>query len=103
MINHSGKFNSSPSGFSFLTNHANVLLLIARDANPRIRELAAEVGITERAVQRIVEDLTANGYLFVTKEGRRNRYRVEPGLPLRRRVSTHRTVGDLVRFIYPEL
>ena len=68
----------------------------------RMRELAAEIGITERAVQRIVEDLTVSGYLVVTKEGRRNRYKLEEGMRLPHRVESHRSVGELVRFLHPE-
>lgn len=80
-----------------------MLLLIARDTDLRMRELAREIGITERAVQRIVDDLTVTGYLVVTKEGRRNHYRVEMGMPLRRRLDSHRTISDLMHLIYPKL
>ena|ERR1700679_3762350 len=89
------------AGFDFFTNHAHVLFLISRSANLRMRELAAEIGITERAVQRIVEDLTTSGYLVVTKEGRRNHYQVEWELPLRHPLEAHRTVGELVHCIFP--
>jgi DNA-binding IclR family transcriptional regulator len=102
MIQMSNRFDSNPTGFTFFTNHVHVLLLIAREAGLRMRELAAEVGITERAVQRIVEDLTAAGYLVVTKEGRRNRYQVARQMPLRHRVEAHRTVGELIDFVFPE-
>jgi predicted transcriptional regulator len=97
--------HSDPSllGFSFFTNHAHVLFVIARESDARMRELATEVGITERAVQRIVEDLTATGYLLVTKEGRRNHYQIQSELPLRRAIEAHRNVGELIRFIYPEI
>jgi predicted transcriptional regulator len=97
--------NSDPPSvkFAFFTNHAHVLFLIARESDARMRELAAEVGITERAVQRIVEDLTTTGYLLVTKEGRRNHYQIQCAKPLRHHVEAHRSVGDLIRFIYPEL
>ena len=60
----------------FLSNHAHVLLCIARDHNSRTRDIAAQVGITERAAQRIVSDLIAEGYLKRTKIGRRNRYEI---------------------------
>lgn len=94
--------DSHSQGFAFLTNHAHVLLLIARETNLRMRELATEVGITERAVQRIVEELTASGYLVVTKEGRRNHYQVREELFVGHRVASHRTIGDLIRFVFPE-
>ena len=63
-----------PTGWTFLTNHAHVLFCIAEDPEMRLRDVAARVGITERAVQRIVTDLEGEGYLTVSKEGRRNRY-----------------------------
>ena len=91
--------NPSQHGFSFFTNYAQVLLLIAQESDVRMRELAADVGITERAIQRIIEDLVTAGYLSVKKEGRRNRYDVRSELPLKRLPVSHRTVGDLVRFV----
>ncbi|MGN6171073.1 MAG: helix-turn-helix transcriptional regulator [Solirubrobacteraceae bacterium] len=60
----------------FLSNHAHVLLCIARDRDSRTRDIAEEVGITERAAQRIVADLIAEGYLKRTKNGRRNHYEI---------------------------
>ncbi|MGN6167834.1 MAG: helix-turn-helix transcriptional regulator [Solirubrobacteraceae bacterium] len=64
------------STWVFLSNHAHVLLCIARDADSRTRDIAEQVGITERAAQRIVADLIAEGYLKRTKIGRRNRYEI---------------------------
>ena len=87
-------------GFSFFTNYAHVLLLIAQASDVRMRELAADVGITERAIQRIIEDLVNAGYLSVTKEGRRNRYELRDDLPLKRLPLANRTIGDLVRFVH---
>jgi len=102
-MNHAANtFDSHPHGFAFLTNHAHVLLLIARERDLRMRELAIEVGITERAVQRIVEELTASGYLIVTKSGRRNHYQVREELFVGHRVASQRTVGELVRFVFAE-
>lgn len=71
------------SSWTFLTNHAQVFLSIAR--NPRItaREIAEVVGITERAVQRIIGDLEAGGYIRRHREGRRNRYELHPDRPMR--------------------
>lgn len=60
-------------GFTLLTNHALVLVLIARARDIRMREIASHIGITERAVQRIIDDLTTHGYLAIVKDGRRNR------------------------------
>jgi DNA-binding IclR family transcriptional regulator len=85
--------------WTFLSNHAHVLLAIARDPEIRLREVADQVGITERAVQRIVADLVDGGFLSRERTGRRNRYRLHPHLPLRHPLETHRTVGDLVEMI----
>jgi predicted transcriptional regulator len=87
---------SPPAGWTFLTNHAHVLLCIARDPAVRLRDVASRVGITERAVQRIVTDLEAGGYLTVSKEGRRNRYHVHPERPLRHPLERARTVKALL-------
>jgi Mn-dependent DtxR family transcriptional regulator len=88
-----------PSGWTFLTNHAHVLFCIAKDPEVRLRDVAAQVGITERAVQRIVTDLEEQGYLTVSKEGRRNRYRVHPDVPLRHPIERHRTVKALLDLV----
>jgi len=101
MIQPSSQSDPRTRSFDFFTNHAHVLLLLAKASDLRMRELAAEIGITERAVQRIVEDLTVSGYLIVSKDGRRNRYRVEESLALPHRVESHRSVGEFVRFLYP--
>ena len=96
--------SSSPAkpGFTFLTNHSHVLLLIAANPEMRMREMALAVGITERAVQRIIEELSASGYLLVTKDGRRNRYEVVRDRPLRHAVEGHCTIGELIRFVHGE-
>ncbi|WP_263359347.1 helix-turn-helix transcriptional regulator [Acidicapsa ligni] len=101
MIAPSRKTDSAPIGFTFFSNHAHVLLLIARESDVRMRELAAEVGITERAVQRIIDDLTANGYVTVTKEGRRNLYQIQGDLPLRHPIERHCTIGSLIGLVFP--
>jgi predicted transcriptional regulator len=89
-------------GFTFFTNYAHVLFLIAKTSDVRMRELASEIGITERAVQRIVDDLTNSGYLSITKEGRRNRYSVKADLSLKHPLAQHRSVGEFFRFIHSE-
>jgi predicted transcriptional regulator len=92
--------SSAPAaGWTFLTNHAHVLFCIAQDPEVRLRDVAARVGITERAVQRIVTDLEAEGYLDVSKEGRRNRYRVNFEKPLRHPIERHRTVSALIALV----
>jgi len=91
----------SPQGFAFLTNHAYVLTIIALRPDVRMREIAASVGITERAVQRIVDDLTTSGVLQVSKSGRRNRYGIRGDAPLGHPLSVHRSVADLIRMVHP--
>jgi predicted transcriptional regulator len=86
-------------GWTFLTNHAHVLLCIAREPEARMRDLADLVGITERAVQRIVTDLEEGGYLVRTREGRRNRYEVLQTLPLRHPIERHQKVAALIALV----
>ncbi len=88
------------TAWTFLTNHAHVLLLLSKYPEMRMRDAAAAVGITERAVQRIVDDLAAAGHLSIGKDGRRNRYTVHAGMPLRHPVEAHCTVGGLIRFVH---
>jgi DNA-binding IclR family transcriptional regulator len=87
------------AAWTFLTNHAHVLLLLSKDSEMRMRDAAAAVGITERAVQRIVDDLAAAGYLSIEKDGRRNHYTVHTAIPLRHPVEAHCSVGGLIRFV----
>ena len=82
--------------WGFLTNHARALLFIAGDADARLRDLAAELGVTERTVYGIVTDLTEAGYVVKEKEGRRNRLLLQTHLPLRDTVGRDRTVDDLL-------
>jgi DNA-binding IclR family transcriptional regulator len=90
----------SPAGdtrpWDFLTNHAHVLICLAADPKARMRDVATRVAITERAVQRIITELAAAGYLIVQRLGRRNRYTVDARLPLRHPLTAHRTVRELV-------
>lgn len=86
--------------WTFLSNHAHVLLLIAREPEIRLREVAVRVGITERAVQRIVADLEEGGYLERERNGRRNRYRVHRERPLRHPIEAHRDIGALLSLIF---
>lgn len=87
----------SASTWSFLSNHTHVLLCISEDADITVRELALRVGITERAVMRIVGELDEAGAIERRREGRRNRYTVNHDLPLRHPVEQHCTIGDLIR------
>lgn len=87
------------ASWTFLTNHSHVLLLIAREPESRMRDLAEQIGITERAVQRIIDELAEGGYLAITKQGRRNAYAVQGEPHLRHPVEAARTVGDLIRMV----
>ena len=82
-----------------MTNHAHVLLILAKSPSERIRDIASVVGITERAVQRIIVELESDGYLEHIRDGRRNVYRVLSKKPLRHDVERHRQVHDLIKLI----
>lgn len=92
---------TSDSGWTFLTNHCHVLICLARDGDLRLRDLAAMVGITERAVQSIIRDLEAHGYIERTRVGRRNHYRIHPGRPMRHPVEAGHDVGELLSLLAP--
>jgi DNA-binding MarR family transcriptional regulator len=87
--------------WTFLTNHSHVLICLARDPQLRLRDLAEQVGITERAVQGIVKDLEAAGCLTRHREGRRNRYEIVSDRPMRHRVERQHLVGDLLGAMAP--
>lgn len=82
--------------WTFFTNHAHVLVCIARDPQTRVRDLAEAVGITERAAHRIVAELVEKGYLDRIRDGRRNRYRVRREMPLRHPVEQPHHVGEIL-------
>ncbi|OIJ93648.1 helix-turn-helix transcriptional regulator [Streptomyces colonosanans] len=86
-------------GWTFLTNHARVLVAIAEDQTTRIRDIAAHCRLTERAVQKIISDLEHDGYLSHTREGRSNTYRIEPGTLLRHPAEEGLTVSDLLALL----
>ena len=83
-------------GWTFLSNHAHVIIVLAAQPDLRLRDVAARVGITERAVQRIVADLVAGGFIAATKVGRCNTYAVAMRARLRHPIEAHRTIADLV-------
>ncbi len=85
--------------WTFLTNHAHVLLCVARDPDIRLRDVADFVGITERAAQRIVADLVEAGYLDRTREGRRNSYQLNPDIPLRHPLDRNHAIGDILEVL----
>lgn len=82
--------------WTFLTNHAHVLVAIARDPTSRLRDIAETVGVTERAAQAIVADLEAGGYLHRTRVGRRNRYTVNMSGRFRHPAEADRRIGDFL-------
>ena len=83
-------------GWTFLTNHAHVMVALAIDSQLRVRDLAAAIGITERAAQRIVGELVDAGYLVREKQGRRNRYELNLELALRHPLEGHHSIGELL-------
>lgn len=88
--------------WTFLTNHAHVLLCLSREPEVRMRDIAELVGITERAVQRIVADLEQAGHVERSRNGRRNRYVVRGDLPLRHPIEQHVRVSALLDFVAGE-
>lgn len=85
------------AGWTFLSHHAHILILLSANSDETLDNLAARAGITVRSVTTIVKDLTEAGYIHKTKVGRRNHYEINTELPLRHQTSAHRTVGDLIR------
>lgn len=79
-----------------MTNHSHVMICLVQNPESRLRDIAARVGITERAVLRIITDLEASGALTRIREGRRNRYQVDLSTPLRHPIESGFTVGDLI-------
>lgn len=82
--------------WTYLTNHTHVLICLAREPELRLRDVAVRVGITERAVQRIVAELEEGGAITRVRDGRRNRYEVHADAPLRHPIEAHRTIADLI-------
>jgi hypothetical protein len=89
----------SATSWTFLTNHAQVLLCIARDPGIRLRDIADRVGITERSAYAIVLDLAEAGYIVKEKSGRRNRYEIQAHLPLPEPTSRESTVGEVLALL----
>ena len=87
------------ANWSFLTNHARVLLCIAHDPGARLRDIAASLGITERSAHGIVTELAEAGYVIKQKDGRRNRYQIQAHLPLPEPTSRDRTVGEVLALL----
>ena len=84
------------SGWSFLTNHTHILVCLTRNPSTTVRNLALQVGITERSVQRILSDLEGSGVITRIKEGRRNSYNLNNSFPLRHPLETQHTIEELL-------
>ena len=84
------------TGWTFLTNHTHILVCLSRDPDMTVRNLALQVGITERSVQRILMELEDSGVVKREKEGRRNRYEVNRGFQLRHPLESQHTLGALL-------
>ena len=89
----------SVADWSFLTNHARVLLCIAHDPGARLRDIAVSLGITERSTHGIITDLVEAGYVMKQKDGRRNRYQIEADLPLREPASRGPAIGEVLALL----
>ena len=98
VLNGKGTARSGSTGnrWTFLSNHAHVLILLHQDPDLVLREVAHRVGITERAVQRIIQELEEEGFIERKRVGRRNHYRVLRTKPLRHPIESHRKIGDLL-------
>jgi MarR family len=87
------------ASWTFLTNHARVLLLVAHDPGVRLRDIAASLDITERSAFGIITDLVEAGYVIKEKDGRRNRYHIQAHLPLPEPTARERTVGEVLALL----
>jgi hypothetical protein len=102
MTMNSDASNDDHRAWTFLSNHAHVLVCIAQDRTVRVRDIALRVGITERAASSIVADLEHDGYLTRIKVGRNNEYDVHSNMPLRHQIEQHRKIGDLLQLVIPQ-
>ncbi|MGB0409765.1 MAG: helix-turn-helix transcriptional regulator [Opitutales bacterium] len=89
--------------WNFFTNHAHVLICLARNPEQPLREVALSVGITERAVQRIVAELEGAGYIERERVGRQNHYSIHTEGRLRHPLEAHRSIGDLLDVVVPRV
>jgi DNA-binding Lrp family transcriptional regulator len=90
---------AEPHRWKFLTNHAQVLACIAHDPGVLLREISERVGITERAAHRIVSELADGGYITRERDGRRNKYTIQSGLPLPDRLGRVQRISDLLTIL----
>ena len=94
--------NKRNEGWTFFSNNAHVLVCLTQTPQPTTREIAVQVGITERAVQRIVKRLVEAGVLTIKKEGRRNKYEIDLDQQLRHPLESHKTIGEFIQLIDSE-
>jgi hypothetical protein len=87
------------ANWTFLTTHARVLLLVARDPGVRLRDIAASLDITERSAFGVITDLVEAGYVIKEKDGRRNRYHIQAHLPLPEPDGRERTIGEILALL----
>ena len=92
---------ASGSTWTFLSNHTHVLVCLAAESDQTVRDIALKVGITERAVLRIVSELEEGGVLARERNGRRNRYSIALGAPLRHPLEAHCRIGELLALVTP--
>ena len=92
-------YTISVMSWGFLTNHARVLLCVARDPGVRLRDIASSLDITERSAHGFVTDLTAAGYVVKQKDGRRNRYQIQAHMPLREPASQEPAIGEVLALL----
>ena len=91
--------NTEKVGWTFLTNHSHVIILLAQDPSMVLREVASRIGITERAVQRIIAELEQGGFIERQRVGRNNHYLIRTKKTLRHPIESHRTIGDLLNLL----
>ena len=91
--------NKQIEGWTFFSNNAHVLVCLTHTPQPTTRQIAIQVGITERAVQRILAKLVRAGVVSVRKQGRRNRYELDLDQQLRHPLESHKTIGEFIRLI----
>jgi len=91
--------NKEAENWTFFSNNAHVLVCLSHRPQPTMREIAVQVGITERAVQRILAKLINSGVVRIRKEGRRNRYELDLNQQLRHPLESHKTIGEFIKLI----
>lgn len=90
----------SSSTWTFLSNHGHVLVFLAQEPDARIRDIAANIGITERATQGIIADLERDGYIQITRVGRRNRYKINRRARFRHPAEAQHSISELIEIFY---